>query len=163
ISTTQNIHGGDLDLYKYVGDGLGMELDNYSLQEDMLFYNGTVSISNITGAGSTIKDMMASVRRTYSNSLSISTTLDASVALSFADQTQPYATIREIYIDANAERGAYIASLSAFPDETEFLIDEDHEYIVLDVGVRQITAEHLYFDQEPVTKVVRYVKLLMTK
>lgn len=151
---------GSLDGYKEISDGVSAEISKFKLPTDLNVKRVVGDVSYITGNGSTVEEMIASIGREYTEKGFTSTTIAQDAQLPFGGfkDTQ---TVLDIVVPKST-RGAYIYKMADNPAEFEFLIDRGTTYKVLDAGER--TVKKSIFDlksREFVEKEVpeRYMKL----
>ena len=151
---------GNLDGYKEISDGVSAEISKFKLPTDLNVKRVVGDVSYITGSGSTVEEMIASIGREYTEKGFTSTTIAQDARLPFGGfkDTQ---TVLDIVVPKST-RGAYIYKMADNPAEFEFLIDRGTTYKVLDAGER--TVKKSIFDlksREFVEKEVpeRYMKL----
>lgn len=151
---------GNLDGYKEISDGVSAEISKFKLPTDLNVKRVVGDVSYITGSGSTVEEMIASIGREYTEKGFTSTTIAQDAQLPFGGfkDTQ---TVLDIVVPKST-RGAYIYKMADNPAEFEFLIDRGTTYKVLDAGER--TVKKSIFDlksREFVEKEVpeRYMKL----
>ena len=151
---------GSLDGYKEISDGVSAEISKFELPTDLNVKRVVGDVSYITGNGSTVEEMIASIGREYTEKGFTSTTIAQDAQLPFGGfkDTQ---TVLDIVVPKST-RGAYIYKMADNPAEFEFLIDRGTTYKVLDAGER--TVKKSIFDlksREFVEKEVpeRYMKL----
>lgn len=156
LDNTKKQMGEDYHQYETIADNLSMELNRFNANTDMLLYSGTDDVSAITGKTSSLKDMKASIGKSYVDGGVVSTSVDHGVADHFGDGV--YHTVLEIYAPKSAIKGAYISRMSDFAIEYEYLFNSNLKYQVIDAGVRNVTFTGYTFE-EPTTRVERYIKL----
>lgn len=151
---------GSLDGYKEISDGVSAEISKFKLPTDLNVKRIVGDVGYITGSGSTVEEMIASIGREYTEKGFTSTTIAQDAQLPFGGfkDTQ---TVLDIVVPKST-RGAYIYKMADNPAEFEFLIDRGTTYKVLDAGER--TVKKSIFDlksKEFVEKEVpeRYMKL----
>lgn len=113
-----------------VTDGLKEEVKKYKLHENTKLFSGTSNVSYITGAGSSLADITASIGKTFTYDGVISTSLSHDVASNFGT------IILEIYAPKDQTDGAYVEGFSEFPVEHELLLNAGNSYRVMDAGIR---------------------------
>lgn len=156
LDNTKKQMDEDYHQYETIADNLSMELNRFNANSDMLLYSGTDDVSAITGKTSSLKDMKASIGKSYVDGGVVSTSVDHGVADHFGDGI--YHTVLEVYAPKSAIKGAYISRMSDFALEFEYLLNNNLKYQVIDAGVRNVTFTG-YTSDEPTTRVERYVKL----
>lgn len=124
--------------FKTVAANLHKELSRYQLCENVVAYSGVSDVSAITGTGSTLADMLASVGRTFTTQNLLSTSLDHGVAAGFTGTGHHY--MLEIYAPKDGTNGAYIDKISHYAGEQELLLNDGVTLEVLDAGIRQPDA-----------------------
>lgn len=156
LDNTREQMGEDYHQYETIADNLSMELNRFNANSDMLLYSGTGDVSAITGKTSSLKDMKASIGKSYVDGGVVSTSVDHGVADHFGDGV--YHTVLEVYAPKSAIKGAYISRMSDFALEYEYLLNNNLKYQVIDAGVRNVIFTGYSFE-EPTTRVERYIKL----
>lgn len=124
--------------FKTVASNLHKELSRYQLCENVVAYSGASSVRSITGTGSTLADMLASVGRTFTTQNLLSTSLDHGVSSGFTGTGHHY--MLEIYAPKDGTNGAYIDKISHYAGEQELLLNDGVTMEVLDAGIRQPDA-----------------------
>ena len=151
---------GNLDGYKEISDGVSAEISKFKLSTDLNVKRVVGDVGYITGGGSSVDDMVASIGKLYTEKGFTSTTIAQDAQLPFGGHKDTQ-TVLDIIVP-KATRGAYIYKMADNPAEFEFLIDRGTTYKVLDAGER--TVKKSIFDlktREFVEKEVseRYMKL----
>ena len=151
---------GNLDGYKEISDGVSAEISKFKLPTDLNVKRVVGDVSYITGNGSTVEEMIASIGKEYTEKGFTSTTIAQDAQLPFGGFKDTQA-ILDIVVPKST-RGAYIYKMADNPAEFEFLIDRGTTYKVLDAGER--TVKKSIFDLKSrkfVEKEVpeRYMKL----
>ena len=151
---------GNLDGYKEISDGVSAEISKFKLPTDLNVKRVVGDVSYITGGGSSVDDMVASIGKLYTEKGFTSTTIAQDAQLPFGGHKDTQ-TVLDIIVPKST-RGAYIYKMADNPAEFEFLIDRGTTYKVLDAGER--TVKKSIFDlktREFVEKEVpeRYMKL----
>ena len=151
---------GNLDGYKEISDGVSAEISKFKLSTDLNVKRVVGDVGYITGGGSSVDDMVASIGKLYTEKGFTSTTIAQDAQLPFGGHKDTQ-TILDIIVPKST-RGAYIYKMADNPAEFEFLIDRGTTYKVLDAGER--TVKKSIFDlksREFVEKEVpeRYMKL----
>ena len=150
---------GQYDEYRLAALDACDELLRNSLHVDTVLYSGTDDVSYITGAGSTIEDLVASVGREWVSDGIVSTSLLQSVAAKFTGNGA-FPTMLEIYAPASKTKGTYVAESSSFEEEYEVTFPRGQRMRVVDAGVRW--SEYLIEGNEglvPHREMQRFVKL----
>ncbi len=160
IKKAQERVGSDYDQYIYFLYGTNMELSRFKLHRNTVFYRGSADVSNITGTSYTLKDMKASIGRTYTDKTLVSTSIDHGVAGNFYNQEK--GAVLEIYAPKNVTVGGYIEKMSEFATEREFLLASNTKFKVIDAGVRKVTYDNIG-NEEKETQTERFMKLLIVK
>ena len=147
---------GNLDCYKTMSDDLSDELSKFKLTTDLNVKRVVGDVGYITGAGSSVDDMVASIGKTYTEKGFTSTSIanDANLPFELYRDTR---TVLEIAVPKST-RGAYIYKMSDNPAEFEFLIDKGTTYKVLDAGERTV-KEYIIKSQTWEDTRERYMKL----
>lgn len=151
---------GNLDGYKEISDGVSAEISKFKLSTDLNVKRVVGDVGYITGGGSSVDDMVASIGKLYTEKGFTSTTIAQDAQLPFGGHKDTQ-TVLDIIVPKST-RGAYIYEMADNPAEFEFLIDRGTTYKVLDAGER--TVKKSIFDlksREFVEKEVpeRYMKL----
>ena len=151
---------GNLDGYKELSDGVSAEISKFKLSTDLNVKRVVGDVGYITGGGSSVDDMVASIGKLYTEKGFTSTTIAQDAQLPFGGHKDTQ-TVLDIIVPKST-RGAYIYKMADNPAEFEFLIDRGTTYKVLDAGER--TVKKSIFDlksREFVEKEVpeRYMKL----
>lgn len=151
---------GNLDGYKEISDGVSAEISKFKLSTDLNVKCVVGDVGYITGGGSSVDDMVASIGKLYTEKGFTSTTIAQDAQLPFGGHKDTQ-TVLDIIVPKST-RGAYIYKMADNPAEFEFLIDRGTTYKVLDAGER--TVKKSIFDlksREFVEKEVpeRYMKL----
>lgn len=151
---------GNLDGYKEISDGVSAEISKFKLSTDLNVKRVVGDVGYITGGGSSVDDMVASIGKLYTEKGFTSTTIAQDAQLPFGGHKDTQ-TVLDIIVPKST-RGAYIYKMADNPAEFEFLIDRGTTYKVLDAGER--TVKKSIFDlksREFVEKAVpeRYMKL----
>lgn len=151
---------GNLDGYKEISDGVSAEISKFKLSTDLNVKRVVGDVGYITGGGSSVDDMVASIGKLYTEKGFTSTTIAQDAQLPFGGHKDTQ-TVLDIIVPKST-RGAYIYKMADNPAEFEFLIDKGTTYKVLDAGER--TVKKSIFDlksREFVEKEVpeRYMKL----
>ena len=151
---------GNLDGYKEISDGVSAEISKFKLSTDLNVKRVVGDVGYITGGGSSVDDMVASIGKLYTEKGFTSTTIAQDAQLPFGGHKDTQ-TVLDIIV-TKSTRGAYIYKMADNPAEFEFLIDRGTTYKVLDAGER--TVKKSIFDlksREFVEKEVpeRYMKL----
>ena len=151
---------GNLDGYKEISDGVSAEISKFKLSTDLNVKRVVGDVGYITGGGSSVDDMVASIGKLYTEKGFTSTTIAQDAQLPFGGHKDTQ-TVLDIIVPKST-RGAYIYKMADNPAEFEFLIDKGTTYKVLDAGER--TVKKSIFDlksREIVEKEVpeRYMKL----
>lgn len=151
---------GNLDGYKEISDGVSAEISKFKLSTDLNVKRVVGDVKYITGGGSSVDDMVASIGKLYTEKGFTSTTIAQDAQLPFGGHKDTQ-TVLDIIVPKST-RGAYIYKMADNPAEFEFLIDRGTTYKVLDAGER--TVKKSIFDlksREFVEKEVpeRYMKL----
>lgn len=151
---------GNLDGYKEISDGVSAEISKFKLSTDLNVKRVVGDVGYITGGGSSVDDMVASIGKLYIEKGFTSTTIAQDAQLPFGGHKDTQ-TVLDIIVPKST-RGAYIYKMADNPAEFEFLIDRGTTYKVLDAGER--TVKKSIFDlksREFVEKEVpeRYMKL----
>jgi hypothetical protein len=151
---------GNLDGYKAISDGVSAEISKFKLSTDLNVKRVVGDVGYITGGGSSVDDMVASIGKLYTEKGFTSTTIAQDAQLPFGGYKDTQ-TVLDIIVPKST-RGAYIYKMADNPAEFEFLIDRGTTYKVLDAGER--TVRKSIFDlksREFVEKEVpeRYMKL----
>lgn len=151
---------GNLDGYKEISDGVSAEISKFKLSTDLNVKRVVGDVGYITGGGSSVDDMVASIGKLYTEKGFTSTTIAQDAQLPFGGNKDTQ-TVLDIIVPKST-RGAYIYKMADNPAEFEFLIDRGTTYKVLDAGER--TVKKSIFDlksREFVEKEVpeRYMKL----
>lgn len=151
---------GNLDGYKEISDGVSAEISKFKLSTDLNVKRVVGDVGYITGGGSSVDDMVASIGKLYTEKGFTSTTIAQDAQLPFGGHKDTQ-TVLDIIVPKST-RGAYIYKMADNPAEFEFLIDRGTTYKVLDAGER--TVKKIIFDlksREFVEKEVpeRYMKL----
>ena len=151
---------GNLDGYKEISDGVSAEISKFKLSTDLNVKRVVGDVGYITGGGSSVDDMVASIGNLYTEKGFTSTTIAQDAQLPFGGHKDTQ-TVLDIIVPKST-RGAYIYKMADNPAEFEFLIDRGTTYKVLDAGER--TVKKSIFDlklREFVEKEVpeRYMKL----
>lgn len=151
---------GNLDGYKKISDGVSAEISKFKLSTDLNVKRVVGDVGYITGGGSSVDDMVASIGKLYTEKGFTSTTIAQDAQLPFGGHKDTQ-TVLDIIVPKST-RGAYIYKMADNPAEFEFLIDRGTTYKVLDAGER--TVKKSIFDlksREFVEKEVpeRYMKL----
>lgn len=151
---------GNLDGYKEISDGVSAEISKFKLSTDLNVKRVVGDVGYITGGGSSVDDMVASIGKLYTEKGFTSTTIAQDAQLPFGGHKDTQ-TVLDIIVPKST-RGAYIYEMADNPAEFEFLIDRGTTYKVLDAGER--TVKRSIFDlksREFVEKEVpeRYMKL----
>jgi SPP1 gp7 family putative phage head morphogenesis protein len=151
---------GNLDGYKEISDGVSAEISKFKLSTDLNVKRVVGDVGYITGGGSSVDDMVASIGKLYTEKGFTSTTIAQDAQLPFGGHKDTQ-TVLDIIVPKST-RGAYIYKMADNPAEFEFLIDRGTTYKVLDAGER--TVKKSIFDlktRELVEKEVpeRYMKL----
>lgn len=115
-----------------VVDGLKKEVKRYKLHENTKLFSGTSDVSYMTGAGSSLADITASIGKTFTYDGVISTSLSHVVASGFGS------IVLEIYAPKDQTDGAYVEGFSEFPMEHELLLNAGNSYRVMDAGIRTV-------------------------
>lgn len=126
-------YGDDIAEYQEISSLLKWELSRFKLPVSTQLYSGIGSLSAYTGAGTTLSDMQASLGKTLTHPVLISTSIFNSIAQGFADGA--YGTVIHIYAPKNKTLGGYLLKFSKFPDEYELLLANDSKFKVVDCGV----------------------------
>lgn len=148
---------GNLDGYKEISDGISEEISKFRLPTDLLVKRVVGDVGYITGGGSTIDEMVASIGKKYTEKGFTSTTIAHDAQLPFGGYGNPTRTVLDIIVPKST-RGAYIYKMSDTPAEFEFLIDKGTTYRVLDAGERTVKKYNWRTDSlEDVSE--RYMKL----
>lgn len=151
---------GNLDGYKEISDGVSAEISKFRLSTDLNVKRVVGDVGYITGGGSSVDDMVASIGKLYTEKGFTSTTIAQDAQLPFGGHKDTQ-TVLDIIVPKST-RGAYIYKMADNPAEFEFLIDRGTTYKILDAGER--TVKKSIFDlksREFVEKEVpeRYMKL----
>lgn len=151
---------GNLDGYKEISDGVSAEISKFKLSTDLNVKRVVGDVGYITGGGSSVDDMVASIGKLYTEKGFTSTTIAQDAQLPFGGHKDTQ-TVLDIIVPKST-RGAYIYKMADNPAEFEFLIDRGTTYKVLDAGER--TVKKSIFDlktREFAEKEVpeRYMKL----
>ena len=151
---------GNLDGYKEISDGVSAEISKFKISTDLNVKRVVGDVGYITGGGSSVDDMVASIGKLYTEKGFTSTTIAQDAQLPFGGHKDTQ-TVLDIIVPKST-RGAYIYKMADNPAEFEFLIDRGTTYKVLDAGER--TVKKSIFDlksREFVEKEVpeRYMKL----
>lgn len=151
---------GNLDGYKEISDGVSAEISKFKLSTDLNVKRVVGDVGYITGGGSSVDDMVASIGKLYTEKGFTSTTIAQDAQLPFGGHKDTQ-TVLDIIVPKST-RGAYIYKMADNPAEFEFLIDRGTTYKILDAGKR--TVKKSIFDlksREFVEKEVpeRYMKL----
>lgn len=151
---------GNLDGYKAISDGVSAELSKFKLPTDINVKRVVGDVDYITGSGSTIEEMVASIGKEYTEKGFTSTTIAQDAQLPFGG-FKDTKTVLDIVVPKST-RGAYIYKMADNPAEFEFLIDRGTTYKVLDAGER--TVKKSVFDLKAMKfvekeVVERYMKL----
>lgn len=151
---------GNLDGYKEISDGVSAEISKFKLSTDLNVKRVVGDVGYITGGGSSVDDMVASIGKLYTEKGFTSTTIAQDAQLPFGGHKDTQ-TVLDIIVPKST-RGAYIYKMADNPAEFEFLIDRGTTYKILDAGER--TVKKSIFDlksREFVEKEVpeRYMKL----
>ena len=151
---------GNLNGYKEISDGVSAEISKFKLSTDLNVKRVVGDVGYITGGGSSVDDMVASIGKLYTEKGFTSTTIAQDAQLPFGGHKDTQ-TVLDIIVPKST-RGAYIYKMADNPAEFEFLIDRGTTYKVLDAGER--TVKKNIFDlksREFVEKEVpeRYMKL----
>lgn len=151
---------GNLDGYKEISDGVSAEISKFKLSTGLNVKRVVGDVGYITGGGSSVDDMVASIGKLYTEKGFTSTTIAQDAQLPFGGHKDTQ-TVLDIIVPKST-RGAYIYKMADNPAEFEFLIDRGTTYKVLDAGER--TVKKSIFDlksREFVEKEVpeRYMKL----
>lgn len=151
---------GNLDGYKEISDGVSAEISKFKLSTDLNVKRVVGDVGYITGGGSSVDDMVASIGKLYTEKGFTSTTIAQDAQLPFGGHKDTQ-TVLDIIVPKST-RGAYIYKMADNPAEFEFLIDRGTTYKVLDAGERIVKKS--IFDlksREFVEKEVpeRYMKL----
>lgn len=151
---------GNLDGYKEISDGVSAEISKFKLSTDLNVKRVVGDVGYITGGGSSVDNMVASIGKLYTEKGFTSTTIAQDAQLPFGGHKDTQ-TVLDIIVPKST-RGAYIYKMADNPAEFEFLIDRGTTYKVLDAGER--TVKKSIFDlksREFVEKEVpeRYMKL----
>ena len=125
--------------FKTVAANLHHEVARYKLNENVVCYSGTTDVSDITGTGSTMADMTASIGRRFTTNMAISTSLDHSASANFFGTGRHY--MLEIYAPKDGTNGAYISDISQYPLERELLLNDGITLEVADAGIRRYTKD----------------------
>ena len=160
VKKVQAEYGNDYDQYIYFLYGTNMELSRFKLHRNTVLYRGSSDVSNITGTSYTLKDMKASIGKTYTDKTLVSTSIDHSVASNFYNKEK--GAVLEIYAPKDVTVGGYIEKMSNFPLEREFLLASNTKYKVIDAGVRKVAYTGLD-EQKKTNDTERYMKLLIVK
>lgn len=148
---------GNLDGYKEISDGLSAEIAKFKLQTDLNVKRVVGDVGYITGGGSSIDDMVASIGKTYTEKGFTSTAIAQDAQLPFGGYENPTRTVLDIVVPKST-RGVYIYKMADNPAEFEFLIDKGTTYRVLDAGERTVKKYNWRTDSlEDVSE--RYMKL----
>lgn len=129
---------GGYGQFKTVGDNLHREGARYTLNENVVSYSGTSDIGDITGAGSTLADLLGSVGNVVTTEEFTSTSLLHSVADNFATGAHPI--VLEFYVPKDCAGAAYIDPISEYAGECELFLNDGVSYKVVDAGVRPCAA-----------------------
>ncbi len=154
--------GHDLGVFNALNPNLDREMAR-GRNENLVLYSGAGDPNTflLTGKkGTRLVDLYDSIGDVITFDCMISTTLDHSVANSFAG-TQGDALLLEIYVPEGTDAGTYIRRISVNPQETEYLLRSGLRYQILDVGVRRVVCESLIHDTDPLTVDERFMKLLI--
>lgn len=123
---------GGYEQFSTVTKNLNHELSRFKLNTDLKVYSGTSDISFITGGGSTLEEMVASIGKTVTDPCVISTSMAQQVAASHGTY------MLEIYAPHDLTNGAYINPFSMYPSEYELLLNYNLTYQVIDAGIRNV-------------------------
>ena len=125
--------------FKTVAANLHHEVARYKLNENIVGYSGVTDVSDITGTGSTMANMMASIGRRFTTNIAISTSLNHAVSANFSCTGHHY--MLEIYAPKDGTNGAYIDGISKFSGEYELLLNDGITLEVVDAGIRRYTPD----------------------
>lgn len=147
---------GNLSPYEKKIDGVSSEIAKFKLHTDLNVKRVVGDVGYITGGGSTVADMVASIGKLYTEKGFTSTTIayDATLPFALYKDTQ---TVLEIVVPKST-RGAYIYKISDHPAEFEFLIDKGTTYRVVDAGERTV-KKYIYKTDTWEDAKERYMKL----
>lgn len=127
---------GNLDGYKEISDGVSAEISKFKLSTDLNVKRVVGDVGYITGGGSSVDDMVASIGKLYTEKGFTSTTIAQDAQLPFGGHKDTQ-TVLDIIVPKST-RGAYIYKMADNPAEFEFLIDRGTTYKVLDAGERTV-------------------------
>ena len=125
--------------FKTVAANLHWETARYKLNENVVAYSGASDVADITGTGSTLSDMLASVGRKFTTQNLLSTSLDHGVTAGFTGTGRRY--VLDVYAPKDGTNGAYIDKISHYAGEQELLLNDGITLEVVDAGIRQ-TADN---------------------
>lgn len=120
--------------FRTVGENLHWEADRYTLSDNVVSYSGTDDVSAITGAGSSLADILNSVGKVVTTKQFTSTSLLHEVADNFATGAHPI--VLEFYVPKDYAGAAYIAPISEYSNEYELFLNDGVKFKVVDAGVR---------------------------
>ena len=151
---------GNLDGYKEISDGVSAEISKFKLSTDLNVKRVVGDVGYITGGGSSVDDMVASIGKLYTEKGFTSTTIAQDAQLPFGGHKDTQ-TVLDIIVPKST-RGAYIYKMADNPAEFEFLIDRGTTYKVLDAGERTVKKsifdlKSREFEEKEVPE--RYMKL----
>ena len=136
LDRARDNYGDDIEEYGEISTLLKWELESFKLPMSTELFSGIDSVDAYTGTASSLDDMQASIGKTLTHGVVISTSLFDDVAASFSDGAT--ATVMHIYAPKNKTVGGYLYKLSAFPTEYELLLANDAQFKVVDCGVRYV-------------------------
>lgn len=130
---------GNLDGYKEISDGVSAEISKFKLSTDLNVKRVVGDVGYITGGGSSVDDMVASIGKLYTEKGFTSTTIAQDAQLPFGGHKDTQ-TVLDIIVPKST-RGAYIYKMADNPAEFEFLIDKGTTYKVIAAGERMVTKQ----------------------
>lgn len=134
VDRAHDNYGDDIEEYGEVSTLLKWELGKFKLPVNTELFSGIGSVDAYTGTTTSLDDMQASVGKTLTHPVVISTSLFDDTAYGFASGAT--ATVIHIYAPKNMTVGGYLYKFSAFPTEYELLLANDAQFKVVDCGVR---------------------------
>ena len=136
IKETEKEFDGDYEQYKIISDNLSYELSRFNQNTNVVLYSGTNNVSNITGATSSVTDMIKSIGKTVDENFVISTSIDYGVTTHFGSGS--YHTTLEFYAPKLGTKGAYLQKIGGNEFEYELLLNKGNKFKVIDAGVRKV-------------------------
>ena len=130
---------GNLDGYKEISEGVSAEISKFKLSTDLNVKRVVGDVGYITGGGSSVDDMVASIGKLYTEKGFTSTTIVQDAQLPFGGHKDTQ-TVLDIIVPKST-RGAYIYKMADNPAEFEFLIDKGTTYKVIAAGERMVTKQ----------------------